>query len=196
MVTLIHSAEHEAILENLDDRCAITTASAIAHRLRRQRLIDSADVDDMVGDLVLSAMERWPRYESKRAGAATFLSVVMNRAAISLLRSRRSPKRGYGRCVSLEDSNNDADSAGNAGAIASDSDRAALRIDLDDARQRLPDHLRAYCTLFETESKTEVARLLNVPRHFVEARAREIRDHFEAAGLDEYHPAVNRASVA
>lgn len=195
MVTITHSSEHDATLENFNDRCAIATASAIAHRLRRQRLIDPVDVDDMVGDLVLCALDRWSRFESCRAGAATFLSVVMNRAAISLLRSRRSSKRGCGRCVSLDDSHFDADSVGNAGGADGDWERAALRIDLDDARRRLPDHLRAYCTLFETMSRSEVARLLNVSRHFVEARAREIRDHFESAGLGEYHRGVNQASV-
>ncbi|HRX85789.1 MAG TPA: sigma factor [Phycisphaerae bacterium] len=180
----------EGRLTDDDALIAMATARVIARRLCRRGAIPRADVDDVAADLVLHAVRCWRKFNERRGSASTFISAIMSRAAISMLRARASTQRDFRRCKSLADITNGDDeiAAFSPWALAAvNRPKAAdLHHDIEVAVAQLPLELRAYCALLMVMTEHEIVRLLKVSRYHVATRVREIRRCFEAAGLDEY----------
>lgn len=158
-----------------DVACATRSAAWHARWLWQCGVIHPDEVDDLTQTLLLHAWERWPAFDPARSGPATFLSVVLRRAAHSLARTRQAAKRG-GRCpvapvcpqtLPVPDSM---------------LERAPLRLDLQTFLARLPAPLRQLCAGLQQESKTAVIRRLGLTRGQWRACIRTIRSALVASG--------------
>jgi len=74
------------------DRVA-AIAHGVATRLGGRPSPDDAHAD-LRSDLMLAALERWPKFNASRGRSMAFLAVAMTRAGTSILRAQHAAKRG------------------------------------------------------------------------------------------------------
>ncbi len=166
-------------------------ARAVAYRQARAIAGNGAtreDVCDLQSDLVLAALERWPRFDPSRGRARAFTSVCISRAGTSMFRARSAAKRGGCQNTLSLDQMVQAGTEPRIRFAAPSRDRDRVRDvdlshDVSTAIAVLPPDLRATCQRFlmgasDPTSPRRTPRLGNV--------AARLREHFEPLGLKEY----------
>lgn len=156
------------------------TAHGIANRLTGNRYpVD--DAADLRADLILAALERWPKFDPSRGRPMAFLAIAMTRAGTSILRAQRTAKRG-GRStkVPLDKAMSAVADRLPAFASASPIPRQELELDVRAAIDALPEDLGAVCDDF-----LEVASDGRRRPSLGAAATAALRHHFESVGFSE-----------
>ncbi len=156
------------------------TAHGIANRLTGNRYpVD--DAADLRADLILAALERWPKFDPSRGRPMAFLAIAMTRAGTSILRAQRTAKRG-GRStkVPLDEAMSAVADRLPAFASATPIPRRELELDVRAAIDALPEDLGAVCDDF-----LEVASDGRRRPSLGAAATASLRRHFESVGLSE-----------
>ena len=157
------------------------TAHGIANRLTGNRYpVD--DAADLRADLILAALERWPKFDPSRGRPMAFLAIAMTRAGTSILRAQRTAKRGgRSKTVPLDEAMSAVADRLPAFASASQIPRRELELDVRAAIDALPKDLATVCNDF-LEAATDGRRR---PSLGVAATA-ALRRHFESVGFSEH----------
>ena len=132
-------------------------------------------------DLILAALERWPKFDPSRGRPMAFLAIAMTRAGTSILRAQHAAKRG-GRSTTVP-----LDEAMAAGAdrqpsftAASSIGRRDLELDVRAAIDALPRDLATVCNDF-LEAAMDGRRRPSLGA----AATAALRHHFESVGFLE-----------
>ena len=156
------------------------TAHGIANRLTGNRYpVD--DAADLRADLILAALERWPKFDPSRGRPMAFLAIAMTRAGTSILRTQHAAKRG-GRSTTVPIDDAMAAGHGRYPSLTSASPiaRRDFELDVRAAIDALPEDLATVCNDF-LEAATDGRR-----RHSLGAAATAaLRHHFESVGFSE-----------
>ena len=156
------------------------TAHGIANRLTGNRYpVD--DAADLRADLILAALERWPKFDPSRGRPMAFLAIAMTRAGTSILRAQRTAKRG-GRStmVPLDEAMAAGADRLPAFAAASSIGRRDLELDVRAAIDALPKDLAAVCNDF-LEAATDGRRRPSLGA----AATAALRRHLASVGFSE-----------
>lgn len=159
------------------------TAHGVATRLIGQRHLNDGGAD-LRADLILAALERWPKFDPSRGRPMAFLAIAMTRAGTSILRAQRAAKRG-GQTTTLPLS--DVLGAGHGRpaslSVVSPIARRELELDVRTAIDALPQDLAAVCNDF-LEAATDGRRRPSLGA----AATAALRHHFESVGFSENLP--------
>lgn len=149
--------------------------------------IKKQDRDDVVQELMLRLLQSLRLFDAAQADRKSFVTAVVERNAAKILRDRRAKKRDGGRIDWLDVLLEALDEEPTDLAI---DDRAAgqadLAIDVADLLARLPAELRDLAERLKTQTLSQVAREMGVPRSTLQRRVARLRRHFEEAGLRNY----------
>ena len=149
--------------------------------------IKKQDRDDLVQELMLRLLQSLRLFDAAQADRKSFVTAVVERNAAKILRDRRAKKRDGGRIDWLDVLLEALDEEPTDLAI---DDRAAgqadLAIDVADLLARLPAGLRDLAERLKTQTLSQVAREMGVPRSTLQRRVARLRRHFEEAGLRNY----------
>lgn len=158
------------------------TAHGIANRLTGNRYpVD--DAADLRADLILAALERWPKFDPSRGRPMAFLAIAMTRAGTSILRAQRTAKRGgRSKTVPLDEAMSAVADRLPAFASVSPIPRRELELELDvrAAIDALPRDLATVCNDF-LEAATDGRRRPSLGA----AATAALRRHFESVGFSE-----------
>jgi RNA polymerase sigma-70 factor (ECF subfamily) len=184
------------------DRIASIMIYRYARRLVGKVGFKRSDVEDIEATLAVELIQRLPKYDPGKSSKFTFIKLIISHAISDLIRERSS-KAHYARreVISLfspiRESVSDEVHYGHA-ADQDDTDarlgkrdltreeQEHLRIDVAEAIDSLPEDLRQVAELLKTESLAETVRILKTTQHAVRTAVKQIRAHFQAAGLQEY----------
>ena len=157
------------------------TAHGIANRLTGNRYpVD--DAADLRADLILAALERWPKFDPSRGRPMAFLAIAMTRAGTSILRAQRTAKRGgRSKTVPLDEAMSAVADRLPAFASASPIPRRELELDVRAAIDALPRDLATVCNSF-LEAATDGRRRPSLDA----AASAALRRHFESVGFSEH----------
>ena len=156
------------------------TAHGIANRLTGNRYpVD--DAADLRADLILAALERWPKFDPSRGRPMAFLAIAMTRAGTSILRAQRTAKRGgRSKTVPLDEAMSAVADRLPAFASVSPIPRRELELDVRAAIDALPKDLATVCNDF-LEAATDGRRRPSLGA----AATAALRHHFESVGFSE-----------
>jgi DNA-directed RNA polymerase specialized sigma24 family protein len=116
-----------------------------------------------------------------------FVTTVIERAVAMILRERLAKKRDGGAVQSLDHAHEKAgDSAEPIDPRRSHEEQIDLATDLTEALAKLPDDLRALAERLKSQSLSQAARDLGVPRSTLQRQVQRLRRCFEDAGLRIY----------
>ena len=161
------------------------------------------DYEDLKQEMALDLLVRLSKFDQRKADLNTFIARVVERKISTIIRHRMQEKRDY-RCrvCSLDDPIEDKGGATftREQTISQDEidqrrgkfnrpegDRIDMRLDVSLVLSDLPPDLRRLAQLLMTESITEAARDLGVPRSTLyETGIARLRRAFEDKGLNKY----------
>ena len=157
-----------------------------------------SDRDDLEQELRTHLFQQAARFDPERGSASTFISRVLSRKVVSIIRHRCADQRHcYRVACSLNDLVRDEDDAWleRGQTLPPDADRrrtaatdvpSDLSIDLRQAVDALEPRLQRLWHVLLSNTVTDAARELGVSRLVVYARVQELREHFAAHGLQTY----------
>ncbi len=173
-------------------------------RLKARQLIgrygfNRSDREDIEQELTLDLLTRLDRFDPRQGRPATFVQMVVNRHVASLIRQRRSVAHDYRRAmVSLDELSDETGDDNGTEPAFDDRDQRDLAIDVNDAVDALPDHLRSVADDLRVQTIAEVARERRCHREAMRGTTTRIRCHFRGRGLDDYkssHHIVNASRM-
>lgn len=159
------------------------------------------DAEWLQQELILRILQSLPSIDPSQAHRNVFTTTVVERYVANILRDKRAQKRDYRRIGSLNVSISVTDEgptelsetigqreldARRQRHPRSDEDFAQLMSDLADAITKLPGELRDLAERLKSQSVSEIAREMGVPRTTLNSRIARIRQRFEKAGLRQY----------
>ena len=181
---------------------AMTAIHCKARQLIGKAGLTRSAVDDIEQELALDLLQRLPAFDPKKATHNTFVTRLIERRISNLLRYRLQEKRDHRReSCSLDDLVLDSEGETVPRAWTIDQDEADIRIgrrsrtraeetdlrlDVASVIARLPRDLRQVAELLMTESLSQAARSLGVPRKDIRRAQRRLRLVFEKSGLAGY----------
>ncbi|GJQ29664.1 MAG: hypothetical protein HBSAPP03_15480 [Phycisphaerae bacterium] len=179
MIELAPSPIHRAF-----DAIDIDRLGAVAHGVANRLAGPCRRGDghaDLRSDLILAALERWPRFKPSRGRPMAFLAVAMTRAGASILRAQHAAKRG-GRSTNVPLSDAMAAKPGRYPSLTTVSPiaRRDLELDVRAAVDDLPEDLATVCNDF-LEAATDGRRRPTLGA----AATVALRRHFESVGFSE-----------
>ena len=185
----------------------ISEYAATVIRCKARQLVGKAgfrkhDIEDIEQEMTLDLLSRLPKFDPDKAAHSTFVARVIERKISKLIRHRRQEMRDYRReACSLNElvMNGDGETTERACTVDQDEadihagrrsrtreDEAHLRLDVSLVLSGLPDDLRAVAEHLMTETVTEAAKSLGVPRTTLYGAIGRLRQIFEDEGLREY----------
>lgn len=161
------------------------------------------DVEDLEQELMTDLLQRLARFDPARAGRQTFIARVVENHAAKLLAARNTTRRAWTRdAVPLDDAsdtNGGGRHRGCCAALADDADRRPgamarrtafeqvdLRVDVEVVVAGLAPELRTLSERLLTESLSDAARALGVPRSTLYRHMALLRGRFEDAGYGDF----------
>ena len=174
-------------------------------RCKACRLVGKAglaahDVDDLIQALTAELLECLPKFDPNRATLRTYVSCVVKRKAYRIIRDRiakmRNPARESHSLNQVD--TEEASEEGAHGVTQEEHDRrtgrrnrsaeeqAQLALDVASVLAKFPRRFRTLCEALKSNSITEVAQRLGVPRGTVYEHIGKIREVFERADLRRY----------
>ncbi len=152
-------------------------------RYRQRGCIRRTHEEDVASAVMVQLVEACNQYDPSRGPVEAFINQVVSTRLVSVLRERRSRKRG-GRSRSL-------------GALGEEPGDPAwshdrwrrlidLRVDLESVRRRLCPKQRAICDQLMRDLVAHAAKEMGVPRRTLRDGVVKIRRIFRDAGLEEY----------
>lgn len=159
------------------------------------------DREDLEQLLLTRLVHRLPSFDPTKAHWKSFVTVVVERSAATIIRDARAEKRGRHSVRSLQERINvgghetiDLSAAISERALftrrglapRSAEECRQLQLDVNQAVASLPEPLRLLAERLKTQSIAAIARELGIPRTTLNSRMRQIRRRFEEAGLRIY----------
>lgn len=145
------------------------------------------DRRDLEQELVLRLLQSLDLFDPEKAHPNVFITTVVERAVAMILRDRRAKKRDSGVVRSLQQGQTQDDKSPEpADPRPSDEEAYDLAIDLAEVLDRLPDDLRALAERLKSQSISQAARDLGVPRTTLQRQIQRLRQCFEDAELRIY----------
>jgi DNA-directed RNA polymerase specialized sigma24 family protein len=179
------AADFEQVALAYAERVADHAARRLAHDLG-----SPGEADDIRQQLLLDLLQQWSRFDADIASPMTFVSMVIQRRAISILRSRCAAKRGATRRPSsLEAHTIDGEVCHRRrDSSISEMDGLILRLDVRAVVAGLPPQLQHLCRALMGEGVSAAARALGIRRHVARAQIDEIQRCFVEAGFESGSP--------
>lgn len=195
-------------MEHSQEQYGLTDYALKLVRHKARQIVGKAgytetDVEDIQQDLTLDLLERLGKFDPAKAKYSTFVTRLVERKISKLLRARLAAMRDHRREVC---SVNDEIDVGEdqpvqrVAAISQDDndlrtgkynrpaeERADLALDLRMVLDDLPVKLREVAQMLMSNSITEVARELGMPRStFYDTRLKPLREALAERGLGDY----------
>lgn len=146
------------------------------------------DLHDIEQELRLRLKESLAQFDPTQAHINAFITTVVERAAISIIRERWAQKRDSTGTQSLDVPTE----RGNVNALPDpraggrDTRLRDFALDLEDVLAGLPEELRRLALRLKERNLRQIAHELNVPRTTLYRQIRRLRHAFEKAGLRNY----------
>lgn len=178
-----------------DSKITLDEYTTTLIRLKARGLVGNygftkSDREDIEQDLTLGLLTRLRCFDPDKARSATFVRMVVDDCAASLIRKRKARVRDYRRSTSLDELQEliDQEESENLAELSyDDREQRELAIDLAEALKQLPDDLRAIAeVLRDGGNLAEVARAHGLTREAARWRVRKVREHFAQLGLGAY----------
>jgi len=175
-----------------DDKIVLDRFAQGIIRRKVQLLVSRAgftkqDRQDLEQELVLRLLQSLEMFDPEQAHPNVFITTVIERAVAMILRKRRAKKRDGGVVCSLDQrQTKEGKSPEPIDPRPSDQDTFDLASDLAEVLARLPDDLRALAERLKSQSLSQAARDLGVPRSTLQRQVQRLRRCFEDAGLRIY----------
>lgn len=159
------------------------------------------DREDLEQELFARVLQSLPSFDPGQAHRNRFITAVVERFVANILRDKLAGKRDYRRICSLnvsfdvtyEGSIELADTISRrevgarlGGDPRTDEELAHLACDIADVIRKLPGELQDLAERLKTESVSEIARSMGVPRTTLNESVHRLRRRFERAGLKDY----------
>ncbi|MFO0082352.1 MAG: sigma factor [Phycisphaerales bacterium] len=184
---------------SLNDQYIRTLILIKARSLMKSPAFRGVERDDVLRDLTLILAKRLGQFDPERAQLRTFVSRVLDSAAITLLRARQREKRsgdnGMASIERLRESQTtdpvtgsaavgEADAARRLGReVRSPIDEFHLNDSIREIVAALPPDLADLCRALQEDSAVSTARGLGISRRQLRNRIAELRVRFAAAGF-------------
>lgn len=171
-----------------------------ARQLSRLTSLGRQDPEDLEQELILCLLRKLALFDEQRGDLGAYLTTVIERCALNLLRDQRAAKRNAVRVssLSIHVDAGDGEPASFAAVVPDsvhdfrlnrdllpDEELVSLAIDIDEVLACLPPHWRGLATRLKTQTKTEAARDMKMPRSTLYGWVRSIRKHFERRGFEK-----------
>jgi RNA polymerase sigma-70 factor (ECF subfamily) len=145
------------------------------------------DREDLYQELVLRLLQSLELFDPDQSHPNVFITTVIERAVAMILRERRAKKRDGGVMSSLHHGQTkEGNAAEPIDPRPSAQDGFDLASDLAEVLARLPDDLRALAERLKSQSVSQAARDLGMPRTTLQRQVQRLRQCFEDAGLRIY----------
>ena len=167
-----------------------------------RKLAQIGDREDIEQELHLKLLKHLASYDPQKGRRQAFVTVIVKRQAANLLRAKWALKRDHRgvRSLSMELAKNDEEGpveladtisqrhlgARLGRATREEHELADLAMDVRDVIAGLPPELGELAQRLKTDSLSQIARDLGVPRTTLADRVRKLRRCFEQAGLRDY----------
>jgi len=187
---------------SLNDQYIRTLILIKARSLMKSPTFRGVERDDVLRDLTLILAKRLGQFDPERAQLRTFVSRVLDSAAITLLRARQREKRsGDHGMASIERLRErqatdpvtgsaavaEADAARRLGReVRSPIDEFHLNDSIREIVAALPPDLADLCRALQEDSAVSTARGLGISRRQLRNRIAELRVRFAAAGFETF----------
>mgnify|MGYP000896345352 FL=1 len=187
---------------SLNDQYIRTLILIKARSLMKSPAFRGVERDDVLRDLTLILAKRLGQFDPERAQLRTFVSRVLDSAAITLLRARQREKRsgdhGMASIERLRESQTTDPVTGSAAVGEADAARRLGRevrspiedFHLSDSIREivaaLPPDLADLCRALQEDSAVSTARGLGISRRQLRNRIAELRVRFAAAGFETF----------
>ena len=187
---------------SLNDQYIRTLILIKARSLMKSPAFRGVERDDVLRDLTLILAKRLGQFDPERAQLRTFVSRVLDSAAITLLRARQREKRsgdhGMASIERLRESQTTDPVTGSAAVGEADAARRLgreVRSPIDDFHlsdsireivAALPPDLADVCRALQEDSAVSTARGLGISRRQLRNRIAELRMRFAAAGFETF----------
>ncbi len=187
---------------SLNDQYIRTLILIKARSLMKSPAFRGVERDDVLRDLTLILAKRLGQFDPERAQLRTFVSRVLDSAAITLLRARQREKRsgdhGMASIERLRESQTtdpvtgsaavgEADAARRLGReVRSPIDEFHLSDSIREIVAALPPDLADLCRALQEDSAVSTARGLGISRRQLRNRIAELRVRFAAAGFETF----------
>lgn len=160
-----------------------------ARRLSRKPGFTLSDVPDIEQELAMDLLKALPKFDPSKASLPTFISRVVNRRCLGLLRDARHPKRRGG--TSLDASMGDEVTQDQRHRMTGhrpvdEVEKAEVAEVVQLALGKLPDRLHKIAVLLMTHTQAEAARELGVSETTIHRARKQIREHFEESGVQDF----------
>jgi RNA polymerase sigma factor (sigma-70 family) len=159
-----------------------------ARRLSRKPGFTISDVPDLEQELAMDLLKALPKFDPSKASLPTFISRVVNRRCLGLLRDARHPKRRGDTSLDAAMGDEVAQDqrhrmTGHRPADGVEKAEVAEVVQL--AVGKLPDRLHKIAVLLMSHTQAEAARELGVSETTIHRARKQIREHFKEAGVPE-----------
>ena len=169
-----------------------------ARQLMNKAGFSVSDIEDIEQDLRLDVLERLPGFDPTKSNRRTFIAMVVNCRAATILKRRHAEKRNGGdwlRSLDVLVPGEDDDEVAFHETLEGDvrrpiertaEERCDLVADVHQVVASLPDDLRPWCAILAEQNISEASREFGVPRIRIYQIKARIRAAFERAGLEGY----------
>jgi RNA polymerase sigma factor (sigma-70 family) len=187
---------------SLNDQYIRTLILIKARSLMKSPAFRGVERDDVLRDLTLILAKRLGQFDPERSQLRTFVSRVLDSAAITLLRARQREKRsgdhGMASIERLRESQTTDPVTGSAAVGEADAARhlgREVRSPIEDFHlsdsireivAALPPDLADLCRALQEDSAVSTARGLGISRRQLRNRIAELRVRFAAAGFETF----------
>jgi len=138
------------------------------------------DRDDIEQELTLRLLHGLRRFNPARANCDAFTTTIVERAAITMLRERQTPKHRVNTAFSLDGMKDEnCIAADPADHRDNDQKQHDLAIDVAEILNRLPAELRALAERLKTQLREPAARSLGISRWTLRQRVRRLKNFFK-----------------
>jgi len=159
------------------------------------------DREDLEHDFYVRVLQGMRSFDSNIAHRNRFVTAIVERYVANILRDKQAEKRdhrrvntlhmmidiGEGEKVELAQMISQGDlNTQRHRYPRSEEELSRLAQDLADVMAKLPDELRDLAERLKTQTRSEIARDMGIPRTSLGALIRRLRQQFEDAGLRDY----------
>ncbi len=148
-----------------------------------------SDRADIVQELLLDLVRRWPKYDPKRGEPEVFIRRVLWARVSTLIKQKLALKRQFDYEAATLDEEADEEVTTNFRTGLPrriDQEHADLASDVTTVLAQMTAEERDLCERLQSQTLSEIARELGIPRSTLADRVQKLRSHFEDAGLQHY----------
>ncbi|MCG6158330.1 sigma-70 family RNA polymerase sigma factor [Rubinisphaera margarita] len=172
--------KHQIVQPESPVRQMVLSKARRFQRHARLRHFDRSDIEQTIWKVLLKALAK---YSPERGELLGYCHKVVDSAIANFLRHHAVDLRRCDEQVSLEELTPEILEL----TLGAEMEGADLCVDLAEALASLPPDQRTICLRLMTETKSEAARQLGIPRTTLQGRIEKLRHQLAAAGLKDHH---------